>query len=287
MKAASIVCGILIFLTSLQVEAAGQTLQATQRLNVRSCPGTGRCGVLFAIPPGTRMDAITRQGEWIQVRVLPAGSVGWVHSRYVSGASSPGQTQTTSAPRVSLTVGHAELSTHIFSLLLILGLIIFNGLRQRGEGRLDSGSVRAPWRDLISHPKIVSSWVVMALGALAGAMIARSSLNANSEQLTVWELLSAMQFLSYAGWAAFWGVPPCMRWWMKIAKQLLIWTPIGCIGIALAAAFVVSILYSYWGGGLIHFFRYWWQTRSSMFASLLMKGHDIREPHATKSPGLT
>jgi hypothetical protein len=117
---------------------------------------------------------------------------------------------------------------------------------------------------LISDPKILISWVISILAGIAGVtLVTNSSLYRHSQEFQKTDLLYTAQLFAYSGWAAFWGVRPCGRLWVRMAKKLILWTPISLLGIALASIpiFVASFFYSYWGGGLLHFFRHWWKVR--------------------------
>lgn len=54
-------------------------------LNLREGPGTGT-PVIMKLLQGRELEEVSREGEWIEVRVPPAGREGWVHSAYVAVA---------------------------------------------------------------------------------------------------------------------------------------------------------------------------------------------------------
>ena len=254
-RAARLIAFLSLFV--LAAGAEGATVESTRNLNLRECPSTRNCKVVLTVPARKTLEKLSgSQDGWLQVKTVPEGTVGWVYSRYVVPVATP------PAPRPVEPIylypqGRGRLSTHVLTLLFLLGITLFSPIRRGFEKRTGQAPTQDPLKHLISDPKIVISWVILILAGIAGlVLLAKSSLPST-------ETLYIAQFFSYSGWAAFWGVRPCGRLWAKVAKKLILWTPMSLLGIALATIpiFFLSVIYAYWGGGIIHFFRHWWAVR--------------------------
>ena len=99
----------------------------TDRLNLRDCPGTVNCPVRTTLPPRTELEVLGRDGEWLQVRVLASGEVGWVHSAYTTfiprpaGAPQSSSGEDGAASRIATFVGKLVPFVLVGAGLFIMG----------------------------------------------------------------------------------------------------------------------------------------------------------------------
>lgn len=80
----------------------GDDISATDRLNLRSCPGTVNCSVLRILPPGTELRVAEKRNDWVRVTIVDTSEIGWVHAGYTRVLKKP-------APGASMTVPGREL----------------------------------------------------------------------------------------------------------------------------------------------------------------------------------
>lgn len=59
------------------------SVETTSRLNLRTCPSTDDCAIIYTLPVETRLSVLGGRGEWIEVAVTGTSDRGWVHSDYV------------------------------------------------------------------------------------------------------------------------------------------------------------------------------------------------------------
>jgi hypothetical protein len=67
----------------------GMWVASTDRLHLRQCPETRHCAILTTLQRGSRLEVLSRQGDWLRVRVHPTQSLGWVHSAYTQRIAAP------------------------------------------------------------------------------------------------------------------------------------------------------------------------------------------------------
>ncbi len=125
---------VFALLLVLAVDAEGRTGQwvvATDRLNLRQCPSVRGCAVLTILQRDSRLEVLARTGEWLQVRVHPTPSIGWVHSGYTRPIAAPagGQGgQRPASPRPSV----VETVVNKVAPFLLFGAVLF-GLGYSGR----------------------------------------------------------------------------------------------------------------------------------------------------------
>jgi len=97
----------------------GDHIVTTDRLNLRSCPGTLNCAVLRTLSRGTQLGVIERQGDWLHVTSLESRETGWVHTGYT-------QVVENSLSRGSFfsTLWRSDLLMKLFVVLCILGAMV-------------------------------------------------------------------------------------------------------------------------------------------------------------------
>jgi len=103
--------------TSLSGSEVNDHIVTTDRLNLRSCPGTD-CAILRTLPRGTNLNAAERQGDWLHVTSLESQETGWVHVGYTQVVE-----QTSSGSFFSA-LGRRDLLTKLFVVLCILGALL-------------------------------------------------------------------------------------------------------------------------------------------------------------------
>lgn len=74
----------LSFLATVPVSALDEQVSTTDRLNLRSCPGSDGCPVLRTLPINSVLQVTEHRGDWLRVIVLSDKDVGWVNSRYTT-----------------------------------------------------------------------------------------------------------------------------------------------------------------------------------------------------------
>jgi hypothetical protein len=102
---------------SLSGDGVGDHLITTDRLNLRSCPGSG-CAVLRTLPLGTNLGVIERRGEWLHVKSMEFQQIGWVHSGYTHVVERASREPSLSA------LWRYELLLKLFVILCILSALL-------------------------------------------------------------------------------------------------------------------------------------------------------------------
>ena len=63
--------------------SAPREVFTTSKLNLRTCPSTTNCRIVQTLSEGTRLDVVSEEGEWLQVRITEDQTrVGWVSVHY-------------------------------------------------------------------------------------------------------------------------------------------------------------------------------------------------------------
>lgn len=211
---ASFIAFLSLFM--LAAGAEGAAVEATKPLNLRVCPST-TCRVVMTVPAKKGLEELGgSRGDWVQVQVVPEGTVGWVHSGYVARVAAPLIPHPPKPKRIPLypqAGTFTRLSTHVLTLLLLLVITLFSPIRRSLEKRAGQASTQAPLRHLVSDPKIVISWIILIFAGIAGTMLVSDSSQPSAD------ILYIAQFFGYSGWALFWGIRPCGRLWVKVAKN--------------------------------------------------------------------
>lgn len=250
MRNRGLVFACLLVWVTASAQAAQEHVRATASVDLRNCPdlGSSACSIAKTLPPQTEMELIGRHLDWFQVRVLPAGDTGWVHSKYVT-VPFGGTGEMERRRRV-----HDRTSMLLIP-VGIVGLIYFFIALTRSRG----GARQPLFSRLLFDPRIAVSWVFFCEVGLLGILLVTSNLNSNLADLSLKDYALTATFSGYAGWALYWGTPACWRLWRRCLSWFGSFSLIGLLGalLSLILAFWLGCLYSFWGGGVFHFGKRW------------------------------
>jgi len=195
-------------------------------------------------------------GEWLNVRVMPQGELGWVSSKYVPIPSQ----------LIEQMEGRSLLHQRAIRAFFWLGLagILISVFTLFRSTRREHGSLLAT---LLYEPKIVFSWFILLESGVCGIILSTTKWVGPAPALTY--TLIAVCF-GYSGWALFWATPTLWRFFRKTALLLITWFPPLAFSLPLLIpfAFLASSAYSSLGGGIIHFCMYCRKARKASVAQI-------------------
>lgn len=237
-------------LAAASAEGQERRVRAKTRLNLRSCPTCAPVGTLEA---GTEMQVIgASAGDWLQVRVMPEGETGWVSSRYVADLPPPVDPALAEQQRLL----HDRFVT-AFIWLGIAGFVLSAIAWAKSRKREQMSAFAA----LLFDPKIVMSWFVLLESGLLALLLMTSSWVDLTRAVQLQEYLKMAAPFGYSGWALFWGFAPFRRTVRKAVPWLITWFSMGAFALLLLPFLIaLAFLYSFFGGGLIHFALHCWKV---------------------------
>lgn len=246
----TIALACLLLWSAASANAAQEHVKAMTSVNLRKCPdlAVSACSTVRTLEPQTEMEIIGRHLDWFQVRVLPAGEEGWVHSKYVT-APFGGTGETARRKR-----------THDWTYTLLIAFAVLGAVYYFVALAKTNGGAQHPlFKRLLLDPRIAISWVFFCEGALLGVLFLTSSLNSNQADLSLKDYAVTAVFFGYAAWSLYWGTPACWQAWRKCVVWFVSFSLIGLFGllISIVPALWLAGMYSFWGGGLLHFGRRW------------------------------
>lgn len=235
-------------LAAASAESQEQRVRASKRLNLRSCP---TCPPVRTLEAGTEMHVtVDDGGEWLQVQVIPGGETGWVSSGYV-----------TVLPQVNVEreVERRLIHERFFTAFIWLGIagFILSAAAWVKSRKREPRSILAA---LLFDPKIVVSWFVLLESGLLGLLLMTSGLSGPAGAEGMKDYLGMAAPFGYSGWALFWGFPPVRRAVRKAVPWLITWFSFGAFVILFFPLLGLAFLYSFFGGGLLHFALHCWKV---------------------------
>jgi hypothetical protein len=248
-----VACCCALFLAAPSIR--GQALsRSTARLKLRPCT---TCPPVKTLEAGQELEIVGGAGgEWLKVRVMPQGEMGWVSSKYVPIPSQ----------LIDQLEGRSLLHQRAIQAFLWLGLAgsVISVLALFKSTRRKQGSLPAT---LLCDPKIVFSWFILLESGVCGIILSTTKW-VGPAPASFYALIAVC--FGYSVWALFWAAPTLWRFFRKATLLLITLFPPTAFSLPLLIPFALlaSSAYSSLGGGIIHFCMYCRKARMAAVAQI-------------------